>query len=131
MRKIAFVGIILVSLGLLTACGISDDQRAACESSGGVTHSERFIYSSGGFFGDKNTGRLNYCENDGLITEVYNNQITELNTGLFGTNADNTRIFEECNAVEGRTYRTSYTSGKVTYTRYVCIQGGEYLRILE
>jgi hypothetical protein len=131
MRKIAFAGILLVTAGLLTACGISQDEQAACENSGGVTSSPTFRYSEGGWFGPVSTGRVNICEQNGQITEVYNDEITDPDSGWFGPSGDNRRIYDECTATEGRVYRTTVSHGKTSSTRWVCIQGGEYVQILK
>jgi len=131
MRKIAFAGILLVTVGLLTACGISQDEQAACESSGGVTSSPTFRYSEGGWFGPVSTGRVNLCEQNGQITKVYNDEITDPDSGWFGPGANNRAVFDNCKAIEGRVYKTTVSHGKTSSTRWVCIQGGEYVQILK
>lgn len=131
MRKIAFVGVILAAVGLLTACGISQDEQAACEDSGGITSDPTFRYSEGGWFGPVSTGRVYICEQNGQITKVYNDEITSLDSGWFGPSGDNRRIYEECTATEGRVYKTTVSHGKTSSTRWVCIQGGQYVQILK
>ncbi len=130
MRKIAFTLVALLGLAFLAGCAVSNEEKAACESNGGTVKSERFVYASEGFFGERKTGRLNYCEIDGDIFTVYNEEIIDPDGNFFGPSEENREVFDECSKLEGRTYRTSYSTGKTsTAVRWVCVQGGEYVQI--
>lgn len=129
-HRLALLAGLSAAVLLLAGCSVSDSERAACEERGGTVTSERFTYSSG-FLNDRRTGRLHFCESsNGAILEVYNELITEVNEGFLGTSGDNITIFNECNRLNGETFRTRYSSGKSTFTRFACVVDGSYRQIL-
>lgn len=132
MKKFAFALVTVVAAATLTACGaVSAEERAACEESGGWVESKSFHYEGDGGFFDTDSGDLEFCEKDGKIAEVYTEEVTELDYGIFGDDDENRKVFHGCKELEGRVYKTERLVGKVNYTYFVCVHGGEVVQILK
>jgi len=130
-RIFASILAVTISVLSLTACSVTSEERESCEARGAKISNEKYVYSSG-LFGDKKTGSLTVCVNEwGTILNVYNDRITEVDTGFLGTSNDNQKIFKECSDRNGVTYKTRERKGKTHHTRFVCIIDGAYKRILD
>lgn len=130
MNKLLSLTLIVASTALLVGCAVSDNERAACEAEQGTVNSERFLYSDEGMFQTK-TGPLYLCSRGNTIIDVYNEEVTEIDTGFLGTNSKNVQIFDECSEMLGKTYKTSVKNGRSYFTRYACIRDGAYVQILK
>lgn len=131
MRK--FIPLLLVGITasvLLTGCSVSNSERDACEASQGTVQSQNFDYKGSGFWRQR-TGKVYFCSRGNAMVNVYNDEVLKVASGFFGTNKNNTYIFNECAKISGHTYKTTYTSGKTSYTRYVCIRDGAYVKLLK
>lgn len=132
-RKPSAVAAAVLLVAGLAGCTVSDEEKAHCETIlGGEIVSEKYPFKDG-FFGS-DSGRLYTCSDpSGAILEVYNDQVTQVDTGFFGDNKDNRQVFTECTAAGGETYDTTKTQkvGKTTVTKhyFLCVQDGRVIEI--
>lgn len=131
MKKIATILTSAALVFLVTACEVSDEERAACEAAGNsVETDEFFTQEKGKRFWDTavKSGELHYCASpQGHIMDVYNDEVTEVSHGLFGDSKDNIYVFEKCQEMEGITYETEDGDSESSTTKFVCVQDGRVL----
>lgn len=113
-----------LSLGALTACGVSEEERQACESGGGQVVREAFQTGRDGFWARETTNRMTYCKVDNAIERVFHDVVTpEEVSGKKQSWAT------ECQDEGGTLYEVKYRRqvGKVYNTRYdyLCVAQGQ------
>lgn len=130
MKKITVFAVLGLSL-TLSACEVSEEERAACEADGNTVEKAQFeTQKKGSKFWDSavESGDLHFCSSpQGHIMEVYNDVVTEPSRGLFGDSKDNLYVFGKCEEMGGITYETVESSGDSSETRFACVQDGRVL----
>lgn len=118
----------------LTACSnATDADIAACEDRGGEVVYDKFVYDSdGGIFNSAiDSGDLEYCKlESGAIGAVYNEVVTQVETGFWGDDEANVRVFNRCNKRQGTTYVTEYYANDTVYYYWLCVQDGRVLELI-
>lgn len=125
----ALVGL-LVLAGLTACSNASATDVAECEAREGKVVMRSFPYEGEGFWAT-DSGDLEYCElASGAVGTVYNEEITELDTGFFGDTEENIKIFRKCGDLNGRVYNTEVYSADQAQDRFVCVRDGRVKKLL-
>lgn len=130
-RKTLTVLVLSLSIFTLTACTVSSSERQECEDKGGTVTRELYQFAGEpGHWSSTKTGNLHTCNVGNSIVEVYNEEVVELPTGVLSSpSARNQRVFNECDKLSGKTYKTFSRMGKTKMLRYACIVEGEYIQL--